>query len=722
MRSFLNFSPDGSLSFTRTTIRHIELFIFVVLCTILVGLLQRSEMIFSNILVQDDKSYLVNFLLFDAEATGLSFVYLKFMVQSFGVVGARLFLLVMAALGLGGIACLIFWITRNQFAGIAPLLAFAAPSSESQFVFVNGSHPTSAIPALMLFCWSVLLIWRLRSPVYMTLAGGGAILAAMVAAGLTTLTPGVTLSALIFLFSLSGPPRIKALKTGLILVVALFGPIFWWATSFLSQVGRNHYLDQDGWVEVSGERAYEQLAESFGYLIFDFPFLLIFTTFIVTILCAAGVQSLLRRNSENNFPSLVQPQKNTQILALFFLSVSALCFGPALVVPHMASRYYELPALFAGCAVLVFVFAALPASVRSKFLSVSLGIAVVATLPVVRGKMEEIYGPLIATTRLIERGLDEHIDQLPQNSQIVVVGDQIPFSGFNHWSSGALRLITGRPDVIGLIGSDRMIGPNSPIVESWADHGPQFWSTNDAGVRVRTRMIGLELGRPSFGFRLDLAAGTFEPAELIVYDQGVRLSAKIGESLTPNTHQAVSPLPFCDAASNVSPIVLGTPEFDVQHLPNEEGHQGHVYYADGTEEQTLMARNSEFVGTLTFHPADTDYVRQEFSDNFPPTPILARGWFQLWQMEGDLWVFQSEQASAQLRSESLSLGIAYNPGCGVNINFGGREIFLRDDGQPELSLLIGRGYLQRYWRGEIVGSGHLTLLDDGALAIRREDD
>lgn len=694
------------------------LFLIVATSAIAISLLQRWDTLFSDILVQDDQSYLVDFLLFDSDPQRISLSYLKWYSQTFGLLGSRVYLVLNAAISIGILSCIILWATKSKVISLSPLLAALAVSSETQFIFINGSHTTSAMPAIAAFCGAIIILWQANLRLTIACAALASILAFIVATNLTTVAPGLTISALTILIYPASQGGRKYLKTAATIIVALFGPAYFYIYSFIEQTGRNHYLDNEGWVDFNIERSAARISEAVDYLSLEVPFLLVFFIIAASISIVVFTMSLKTNGRKPTLEIDDLQNSSTITVSVLFIAVAALCYAPALTVPQSAARYFEIPTLFVGTALITLTLSMLHRNVRMPGLAAAFLFALPVSIFSTRAMLEDTYGSLVASTHAIERGLQQHIEHIPLNAQIVIVGSHLPFSGFNHWSTGTLRLLTGRVDVIGLIGNESSIGSNDPFVQSWRRHGPEYWRLDNDGVTRRIQMKGLEQGRPTFGFRFDHETGELRPAEVVSFDDNGQLVAGFGQAFRSEAiiqpSRTESLLPSCPSRNVTAPIIFGRPSTELNPQPNRPNDTNFLFVADGNSSESLFFGAQAFVAEFWIDSAEQEFASEGLNATSPPTPILARGWFQLWQTAQSEWVLQAETAQIRVEDPVLYFRVAYAPNCGATIRIGQQETLLQAPERDSFTLQLGRGFLDRYWNGEIVGN--VTIITEDVAA------
>lgn len=683
---------------------------FATVVALLMVLVQKAEYIWSPFLIADDQDYVVNYILFDAPANLLSFKYLKFIVNSFGLSGARLFLVISTVVSAGALSAYIYYKTRNFLSSFAPILALAIPVSSSQFLFINGSHPTSAIPAVVGFFLCMLGTASARSPLKAIANFFVAACSAVLAFLLTPLAPALSLSALIAIPIAVLYKKAQLLNAFFLTVLAAVSPIAFIYRNETTSRGRNHYLDYDGWVDFSVYRVFERLGESVATLATS-PGVVAATIFAASIPII-----LIFYNLRKGSLKLKKVDFWVACLSATLIAGAALCFAPALVVPNPESRYFEVPTFLFVTGTLLISLQLLPGLKLPRW-SWLLPIPIACALGWLGNtEVDRDVGRLQTITDRVAAQLNSYDGGFSENAQIVIVGDRLPFSGFNHWSSGLFRYLLNRPDIIGLIGPTSGIGPHDPFVERWQSHAPEYHAVGPDGIRYRIRMIGLERNRPTYAFHYDGSRGLLVPARITASSQGRLLTAPIGEPFrevepTDADRSASQWSETCqsDSASEESnnTIHLGAPMSSSAPAPSDLEI---ALSLNGDERPSinlmLPAQVTRSI-QMVLVPDTGELERQNFSDEYPPTPILARGWFQAWQLETELWVLQSEAGNLRYRGSTLPLRIDRAPGCGMRIQFGDSKLVIPEPDDAREILQIGRGYHDRVWRGDF----HYTIVD-----------
>lgn len=237
-------------------------------------------------------------------------------------------------------------------------------------------------------------------------------------------------------------------------------------------------------------------------------------------------------------------------------------------------------------------------------------------------------------------------------------------------------------------------------------------------------MIGLEQGRPTFGFRFDHETGELRPAEIVSFDNNGQLVASFGQAfqsdaiIQPSSLKSL--LPSCHSRNAAAPIVFGAPSTELNPQPSRPIDTNFMFVADGASSESLSLGAQAFVAEFWIAPTEQEFTNEGLNATYPPTPILARGWFQLWQTAQSEWVLQAETAQIRVEDPVLYFRVAYTPGCGATIRIGQQETLLPAPEGDSFTLQLGRGFLDRYWNGEIVGNVTLIAEDEAVSSSAGE--
>ncbi|MEQ9434964.1 hypothetical protein [Hyphomonas sp.] len=191
------------------------------------------------------------------------------------------------------------------------------------------------------------------------------------------------------------------------------------------------------------------------------------------------------------------------IIRLFLFIACAiaggLAFGPSALAANFLDRY-SIPVLIFTSLGLFAMVSILLSRMRPRVLTgagILLLLASAWNMSIRSDWADRIHGRALHTHHMMSQIAQRDADSWPENSQIVFLlgnGEGVTTGGLNHWSTWYVRAISGREDLIGLVGFDKW-AMNDPFVDIYRDHGPEYWNAERSG---RFKMFGLERDRPTF--------------------------------------------------------------------------------------------------------------------------------------------------------------------------------------------------------------------------------
>lgn len=383
-----------------------------------------------------------------------------------------------------------------------------------QIVFVTGSHPiTGAFLSLSALLFAVLTErtdGRHRVELY--LASLGALVLAAFMSSIYSVAP-LVLPVWLALTLFSRPGHVSPTVVAALTVAAL-GAI---AARLAVSASYHPYLLLEGWRDptlvnildrleslvqhcVRADRGYQHnrlVLSPAAYLIAAF------------VMAAALIGFFMQlRQRYATFDSNAMEAHWRVPVALLALSVFT--FAPSSVLTFFTDRYALAPWLFAVAG--IFGFAA---SCLSRPGMRYVGATVLAVLP---ASLPLKVNSLIEGQRL---WLEPHVDfheamvdvatrgatEWKKGASVVVFlreTDVNPTAGYPHYSTGYMRYVSGRSDVIALIGSAGLADawPFVPKIDSiWAKTEGYWYERN--GRSVRAKLVGLDASRPIYAYERD---------------------------------------------------------------------------------------------------------------------------------------------------------------------------------------------------------------------------
>lgn len=481
------------------------------------------KLIFGNFLFQDDIIYLSKYIMgFESEIgkMNISHSLLKFLsifgsITLFKVFWAFLHSFVSGLIG--------FYLIKRGFrltsAITVSLLVIFVPISGDQVVFVTGSHP---ILALVFLVAAVIF--------YDGVTEGGAnrlysllgLFTLLVLAAMSSATALLTPLALpIWLFfdeiGKTGAICMEKLKyVGLFLFLAVFAVLF--------GTFSHHYTDHVGWVDISLRQIWLNFLAATHYslkAIFT-KYQVVHVFFVLLLFCFLWL--CVRRNRENIKGLRLTRQKMKEWFSsadqiVHLLVLSLLLFGPISVTTSIQKRYLVAPLTLLLIAMMLMLTRVLnPERRKARILLVVLMLIFVSTNIYRSWQGHDLYlGSFYVTHTEVAGLVQSESATWPPMAQVVILlaaDRRNPTDAFNHWSSWYLRLLSGRTDLIGLVGEVQEIS-RDPFVERYRDHGPEYWEVVE-GRSARIRMFGLEKQRALVVYKQQVT-GAFEAIDEVVF-------------------------------------------------------------------------------------------------------------------------------------------------------------------------------------------------------------
>lgn len=414
-----------------------------------------------------------------------------------------------------------------------------------QGLFVTGSHPIAGILLTLLgLCF---LVWaRRRSSVLLFVISGLACTLLFCMARLAS--PSfflVPILAPVAVFLLATPDYNKQYK---FVMTAICGAM---ALAFVVASGFSYsYSELPGWTSYS-----------FGPMIYKLgPSLLfiakpVFQSYVLlAFIVALAALSL---------PILKQLKKETSTLklTLLLLLLAIATFAPGAVVVEHRPRYLAAPFFFTSVALLVVLlpnakpltyFYERAYSGLAILISILLLYVTHATsLTRITDWNKDTYPSFIAFSAVIAK---ERASWKPsaQVAFILPSNGRSPTSGAHHWSTWYLRYLSGRHDLIGLVGSASQISPN-PFVEKYSDYGLAVFQ-DQGGKAMARRMLGFERDRPTYVYNLKTLLDRPCPS-LVNFSLPNEAPVKVGPGQTflEGKANASAAFPNCSAMMNWQP-------------------------------------------------------------------------------------------------------------------------------------------------------------------------
>ena len=682
------------------SIRWFALAAFVI--ALLINLFVRAGAIWSEVLVADDLIYLPLATIGECIIPRRHPIDFYFLCYAFGtdsvVTGRLLFVFYLAAIASILYSALRAFGMRTHTALMAAVACFGGVPVLSQVTFVTGSYPTHGLFFLMTALWLSSVATKQRSlnatPVWVYLA----ILFLLALTGIAA-TSMTLASATFFPFALYALATRQYRSAGLWLLVSV-GPAVTFVVLQYAGVFSNHYASLTGWVRTDPEQMFMQVLRHLALATKSLG--VVNLTITVPAALAAAYVYATRQIAILRSRTAGEPVTDRRLLLMGVALAGLLaCTLPTLLVQGSTPRYLTAPLTF----LLITTFTSLDYAAanlihRRMVIAVTPLAVIVCVLSVVQlhRSHSKTYSKLIADQRTIVEALRARRDDFAQNAQILLMIEESlvnASSGFNHWSTHLARFALERTDITAVIGKrSQMV--HDPFTGVYADHGPQFWGEKD-GRRFRKSMVGLDKSRPITVLSLaenktvlmnciTVAKGGTELHYRANHDGIHELSGKtsdltcaryrIAGKLSPVTQPAGKLLSF-DGSSQKT-------------VPSPEEAFGQGYEID------LYLRSSQ--------NATNEYG---FTRTSPPMPVFAPP-LVIYQTSASSYnvalkcasdvVYGFEEVS---RWSRITLRVDAEENAELRVN----ETHVADASKCDVpkELRLGRGYLDRYWTGDIGG-------------------
>ncbi len=596
----------------------------------------------------------------------------------------------------------------------SPIVAFSFamivvfhPVSQDQSFFLSGGHPATAALAMLVFLRLHLahlnlgLTGNLKDNSLLMTGQLFALFIASVLSPVFSLAPFLGIAAALNLVLLGPRTSFHQVRIafGICMLLAVLLAIYQ-----LPNITNYHYANEADLVAYMPQQIVTNLIEAIEFMLVK-PFdnmrfiLALYGAVILAVVIFAWRYS---RGNQSYISQDNQPAKNIVIgVALITLMAAAVTFGPSSILTRFVSRYAYAPSMFG--LLLVAILLARPAArlllatPRRRLMPLFLILAVIPFIHYFY-QARTFIAPYLEAHALIKNAVADETWS-PNDQILVLLPNHLPISsrGFNHWSTWYLRILTGQRDMIGLIGSEKMIADlyqNGPYVASYADHGSPYWGKRN-GQKRRLRMVGLESDRKIHFFRSATPEGSLELQPIRFWgaeEKGVK-------NLSATT--------LCNASNFQDGLDIYTGRAPTSDVDEVLYSRKNLHF-NGENSETISIDVSEHGPVsifITLYSANSaPPLPDKYNATSPHMPLVSpvisiyekSGEFQIASHSGDL-----DLRIPKGEGNRLSLSIL---GCegGAAFMFG-NGTFLGVTINPTLSgdWKFGKGFKQRYWTGTI---------------------
>lgn len=662
-----------------------------------------TQFVLSDLLIADDASFLAK------AAAGLPVQYVRAdialvqLAAKFGSIPAAKALSVLSAAVAAAVIALFLGLVSRRLilSGMAGLTLLIYPISSTPGVFATGAHAYYAAPfaaATVLILWLGWVFNRRHSALAVGMSGTSALMASALSPT-AILFPGVPFL-LILLWSAVDWPGRKAFYAGL--TAALLPTL---AAIMLGFTGY-HYQELTGWVDVAPSVVLSNLGTALALVAAPIEqagsaVRMVYGLALISVVGAVGT-ALISGRRERQAAVVTRPQQEWFAAGLFMIVGSALAFGPGSVVTAYDARYLVLPFLFAGSAGLLAVLWAGASRHLGTQASLAIGLLLFISASSLNADTmrRNLYGPYISTHRQLEELVASESQGWGSRAQVVIMVPESlpsPSSGFNHWSTWYLRNLSGRIDITALIGKVEWLAPD-PFVSKYRDHGPEYWRVV-SGRSQRVKMKGLLRDRPLYTYTVDRQGANERQVVAFANQRGITVVKHGGIPAEGNGRCLDGAVPFTwpTGSGPVDMRLSDSTHTRTWHLDRQERKEVELVLDEG---QSVAAR----IEVRSEEKALTDV----YSHTSPPMPFLSDTLAGYEKREGVLLFDRATNVSWRVprQADSTTIWIQGREGCSLVIR-DNKGKALGTLSEPRLSgeWVLGRGFADRYWQGEITISG-----------------
>lgn len=477
-----------------------------------------------------------------------------------------------------------------------------------------------------------------------------------------------------------------------------------------------HYSKMKGWTVYSVDHIINQAVKGITYV---WSAININGQILVVLLFCAGFAFLMISIKKNKHSRV---NINKEVIALFFLVLGALTFFPTTILSHLTSRYFYAPQMFCLMSLMIFTAAMARRGYGKLFVNTLLALLCVSFYMNAKEFHKNRFAVLQHTQTAIKNCLEnQYVPAASSNDQVIVFLNRYPsfFTGaYNHWSTWFLRYQTGNKNLIGLVGTKSLCSAN-PIVEQYKDHNEEYWDikiVNGKEYSYRIMMKGIEKNRNTFAFEQTKEGFAPIPFLVIPSKSGLFHIAEFGK---PFRMVSSEDLAFQEAVSvgfswpvkelKAVPLKINkssTPKYDASYMT----FNGDRFISDNV---TIPNTPTVLVFETILRSNEIMYSNSpKYNKSQPPMPLLAY----------PLAIYQTSK-------NNYSFGIIHKKG-GKYINYKFNQdqwlkvvfsfdlvnkslyCFVNDtlyeivrnidiDIAQIKSITLGKGYLQRFWKGHV---------------------
>ena len=678
--------------------------------SILLQLMMQWKYVVSDLIIFDDAIYIPGYFLGEHVAEPTNFLPYKLLAAASTFRSVTLIKLLSVG-SLGMIAAIFAMVldrlTRDRVLAVVTALAFTTYTvALEQGFFVTGSHPSLA------------MVFALGS------------LAVFPRSGSKT---GATRSAFVFVSALLALLSSVSSPTALVVVLA---PPLWvltaflfhraprnlgmdlaltiWPTALRAIAGNNsfHYAKVEGWTELSTVNFMQNIINALEAVVVaplsgGWVATGLYIGLFALLIGAIVIEFVrVKRGGSAETTGDVTPRDLFILLACALLA-AILVLGPSLVVTTYLPRY-AWPAYLFGAFLLAapLVWLSSRSGLSRRLTLTILTCLILLNIVTTPQRRDFEFLRFLKAHQIVVALTREAAPAWPADAQVVMLLPKSmasPSQGYNHWSTGYLRILSNHSEILALIGPDYRVSED-PFVEKWSRSGSDYWSDKN-GRLSRERMKGLEPDRPTFTYRYNAGKDALEPANLaFLKPSGARFFLAPGQSLDGT--QAFTPA-VCATEMPIFnwPITQSLEDFRTswtdKDLPWVVAEQI-IFDKSGPRELDTPVNLKVATRvrlTLTLSPDHEVAEDLPTSATFPPMPLRSPA-INIYHKASGFHVTSTGSPSIVSSNPSDAIRLVGIEGCFYQVEVGGKTYPL------EIRSLngkwtLGRGLMDRYWQGEI---------------------
>lgn len=699
-----------------TNNRYIPVIVFIVV--LLINAIVRWDVVINETLIADDLIYLPRALFEQCiipPRYPIDFGFICHVVGAKSVfIGRALFLLYISLIATIFYYTLISFKLNRALSVLASVSIFAGIPFLSQVSFITGSYPSHGLFFIIAALYLISRALTQRLITKSLFIDSILIFTLFVLAGIaaTPLTLASFIAAPCALYALHNRKKL-ILWTLIALTPAVSFTILQFTGTF-----SNHYARLSGWIDISFERALNQIQLHKDAIINwgDIPAYYAVLFVLIVSLCTYTYYSI--RFFIGTPTSATIAPTNTQLLVILLgilLAGFVVSLFPTLFVSGIYPRYTAAPLLFIfsqAYILLQLLMQRFPNKYVTYFGALIALFITVTSINSFQIQHDLFYKKLSADQKVIKKFLFQKKSEFAKNAQILIFLDKgySNFSvGLNHWSTHFARMATNRKDIIAVIGhKNDMV--TDPFTGKYSDHGNQYWSTDKDGRATRKRMIGLEKSRPTYIYSLNSNSSDSSKTYTCI-----AVSTK--DNLTIyNTGTEGAQITYSHSVENANSEALPSMEncafyfSDINNLPASPPPPTPGKLFDGRTSDSINLTSEKlhypYILSFSFKPRNNLKIDSSYTQTSPPMPLLALplsvyqtstnkftiGMTCGEQTTGFSFVPVSDWSKLSFRVDETKQGVLMINNIVVKV--------VENCSAPR-KILLGQGFKKRFWAGTI---------------------